>query len=149
MRPRNSPLTQYNHNNVESDVSMIQDNGTAALYGNYFGDWMEKGGGILRKKKMSKNSDEQHNSDEQRTIRNDGERTKVLRRSRGQGRRLQILGDPMWMDGVMNSAPWENDFENMMREMKNFFTGVLFLLVVRSILVRCLRTRYRSHSMIE
>lgn len=148
MRPRNNPLTQYNHNNVDSDVSMIHNNDTTALHDNYFGDWMEKGGDT-RKKKMSKDSDEQqYNGDEQRTIRIDSDRTK-FRRSRVKGRRLQILGDSTWIDGGVNIAHWENDFENMMREVKNFFTGILFLLVVRSILARCLRTRYRSHSTIE
>mmetsp|Transcript_11896 Transcript_11896/g.34127 ORF Transcript_11896/g.34127 Transcript_11896/m.34127 type:complete len:131 (-) Transcript_11896:1760-2152(-) len=66
-------------------------------------------------------------------------------------RRLEQLGNAIWIDGLIYQEPWQDynyhDWEETTREIKNFATGILFLLVVRRILFRVLRTRYRSHAM--
>lgn len=66
-------------------------------------------------------------------------------------RRVEQLGDVVWIDGLINQEPWQDhnyhDWEETIKEVKNFVTGILFLLAIRRILVHLLRTRYRSHSM--
>ena len=55
-----------------------------------------------------------------------------------------------WMDGLILKEPWQynsnEDWEFIIDEVQHFFTGILFLLVVRRILIHSLRIRYRSDS---
>ena len=54
------------------------------------------------------------------------------------------------MDGLILKEPWQynsnEDWEFIISEVQHFFTGILFLLVVRRILIHSLRIRYRSDS---
>ena len=56
----------------------------------------------------------------------------------------------VWMDGLILKEPWQynsnEDWEFIISEVQHFFTGILFLLVVRRILIHSLRIRYRSDS---
>lgn len=65
-------------------------------------------------------------------------------------RRLELI-DILWTDGLINQEPWQDhnyqDWETAVREVKNFCTGILFLLVVRRNIFHLLRRRDRSHSM--
>jgi hypothetical protein len=52
--------------------------------------------------------------------------------------------------GFHNKEPWQqphpndDDWEDAVREVRNFGTGILWLLIVRGFIVQCLRTRFRS-----
>mmetsp|Transcript_20880 Transcript_20880/g.33646 ORF Transcript_20880/g.33646 Transcript_20880/m.33646 type:complete len:154 (-) Transcript_20880:123-584(-) len=58
----------------------------------------------------------------------------------------------VWVNGINDREPWQwqyhdsggSDWEESFREVRNFSTGILWLLVVRGVIVQCLRTRYRS-----
>jgi len=56
----------------------------------------------------------------------------------------------VWMDGLILKEPWQynsnEDWEFIISEVQHLFTGILFLLVVRRILIHSLRIRYRSDS---
>mmetsp|Transcript_19829 Transcript_19829/g.41025 ORF Transcript_19829/g.41025 Transcript_19829/m.41025 type:complete len:174 (+) Transcript_19829:408-929(+) len=64
---------------------------------------------------------------------------------------LEQLRDSVWVDGVIYREPWQEnslyeDWQAVTRDMKNFCKGILFLWIVRRIVIRLLRTRYRSNS---
>mmetsp|Transcript_11125 Transcript_11125/g.23644 ORF Transcript_11125/g.23644 Transcript_11125/m.23644 type:complete len:138 (+) Transcript_11125:351-764(+) len=75
---------------------------------------------------------------------------KIINGSHRNQRGLELI-DGLWIDGLINQEPWQDhnyqDWETAIREVKNFLTGILFLLVVRRVIFHLLRTRYRSHSM--
>jgi hypothetical protein len=81
-----------------------------------------------------------------------------VRRRRQQEERDQKI---LWIDGFDNvdmvgkniEPPWEQlqqndeEWQQTIREVRNFVTGILWLLIARGFIVQCLRVRYRSGRM--
>ena len=154
MRPRN----KYTNNNNNNDTTN----------GKIVDDGIEKGGEIQIRILFTNSDDDDDDDDATDTTmiwsyigsgsgRRMGLRSSISSSSiiissfsRRMEQQQQQREDVIWIDGMIYKEPWQDhsyeDWEGIVREVQNFFIGVLFLLIIRRILIHLLRTRYRSNS---